>query len=224
MRSAKYFPIEKVTLVGKYDFASQSTLKKQLLPFIQAGFFGLNIAQAQKTLQKISGVKDVLITRHWPDTVQVRLIEFSPIATFNDKQYVTEDGTVFQPKVFPKRYDRLPNFESDNDSPQQVKKMIQYWDEFKVLLNREKQKSDWPQFVYIFQLKYQNAQWSMILHLKDTQLYIVLGNHFLMKRFSDFLEQLPAVLDSVQNPVKLLINLSYPNGFSAKILQPALKK
>src|SRR3546814_13758828 len=58
-------------------------------------FFAIRLDQAQAAVDKLPWVDQAEVRKHWPDVVEVRIVEHRPFARWGDDQLLSEDGDLF---------------------------------------------------------------------------------------------------------------------------------
>ena len=95
-RQPNQFPIHQVKVYGVKHIDAQETQKK-LLPFVNKGFFSVEVEQIKDQLLQIPWVADVSVRRIWPDQVVITVAEKTPVARWNDNSLLSSTGEVFSP-------------------------------------------------------------------------------------------------------------------------------
>src|SRR3546814_13097571 len=73
-------------------------------------FFAIRLDQAQAAVDKLPRVDQAEVRKHWPDVVEVRIVEHRPFARWGDDQLLSEDGDLF-PVADAEVPARLPRFD-----------------------------------------------------------------------------------------------------------------
>ena len=115
-------PIARVEVHSGFEHLSQEEVESVLYPFLQSRFFGLQLAEIQRALLATPWVKTASVRRQWPDTVQVSLQEYQPIARWGSSHLISNEGKIFLPGSVAGF--SLPLLEGPEDSAGQV--MQQY--------------------------------------------------------------------------------------------------
>jgi cell division protein FtsQ len=89
------FPIHKVTLQGRLQYASTKLIDKSINEAVNAGFFGLDVTALKAKLLAIPAIEKVKLRRIWPDTLQVQIEEYQPLAIWNKTQLISAQGQLF---------------------------------------------------------------------------------------------------------------------------------
>ncbi len=90
-------PIARVEVHSEFNYLSQDDVERVLNPFLQSRFFNLKLPAIQQALLATPWVKTASVRRQWPDTVQVSLQEYQPIARWGSSHLISNEGKVFRP-------------------------------------------------------------------------------------------------------------------------------
>jgi cell division protein FtsQ len=192
------FPIREVKVAGVYHYVSPGTLQNVMMPYVENGFFNVNVVGAKMALAKIPGIDSAEVRRVWPGTVEVSLQEEKAVAKWGNHQLLSHDGEVFQPlEVF--GLEGLPMLIGDiKDSH----KILRMYDEIKKML---------PQDKHIVKLQFTGNQWQ-VFFIKGPS--VVLGSKDIQKRLSTFLHYAPIVEKESADKEIQFIDMRYPSGFA----------
>jgi len=94
-------PIHKVDVVGELHFTDPAVIQDTVLPFVSHGFFNVDITHAKKALLSLPAIKDISITRHWPDRVSIHTTEYHAFAKWNQNDWLTPEGATFHSNFVP---------------------------------------------------------------------------------------------------------------------------
>jgi len=100
-------PVGHVDVQGRFNFVNKTLLEKEIAAGITAGFLQLDLGELKTRLQRLEWVDEVRVSRQWPDTIKVRVIEQRPIARWGSKAVLNQRGQVIELSV-PVVLDELP--------------------------------------------------------------------------------------------------------------------
>lgn len=89
------WPIRWLELNGAFQRVSAEQLRANLTPHIDSSFFTVDLAQLDQAAGRMSWVSSVRIQKKWPDTVNVSIQEFEPLAHWNRGQLISRRGHAF---------------------------------------------------------------------------------------------------------------------------------
>lgn len=115
-------PIKVVKVVGKYHFVNRQELQAMVMPYVERGFFNVNVAAAEKAMRQLPGVEKASIRRIWPDAVEISITEKKSEARLEGGRFLGTDGTIFKPK-YHVAVQSLPLFVGEKSDLPQIKKM-----------------------------------------------------------------------------------------------------
>ena len=91
-------PIESVQIEGEFNYLSEQDLKQKALPYVQAGFFSVDLKLIRQILIGLPWVEDVSIRRQWPNELRVRVIEKQPVAFWGEDGLLSSRASLFKPE------------------------------------------------------------------------------------------------------------------------------
>jgi len=94
LADATRFPISKVKITANYEHITRKQIESVLSNYTTASFFSLPARQLQQDFLALDWSDKVYIARVWPDTLQITLVEKSPVAIWNDS-LMTKEGELF---------------------------------------------------------------------------------------------------------------------------------
>lgn len=90
-------PINAFALAGKTQFTTDADIKESLLKMgALKGFWGQDVKSIQAQIVSLPWVKQAVVRKIWPNRLSVWVTEYQPAAIWNNGQFVTADGVVFQ--------------------------------------------------------------------------------------------------------------------------------
>ena len=192
------FPISEVKVDGVYHYVSPEMLQNVMMPYVENGFFNVDVAGAQMALAKIPGIDQAEVRRVWPGTVEVSLQEERAVAKWGSHQLLSQDGEVFQPlEVL--GLDNLPMFVGNNKNSHKILSM--YYKMEKVL----------PKDRCIVKLQFTGNQWQVFFKNGPS---VILGSKDIQTRLSTFLHYVPWIEKESTNKKIQSIDMRYPSGFA----------
>lgn len=90
-------PISAFALVGAPNFTTDTDVRETLLKMGGLkGFFGQNMDVVRDQLQTMPWIKDVVVRKIWPDRLSILVSEYTPVAVWNETEFLSADGVVFK--------------------------------------------------------------------------------------------------------------------------------
>ncbi|WP_439294784.1 cell division protein FtsQ/DivIB [Lonepinella sp. BR2882] len=118
-------PISAFALLGSPQYTTYSDVRDQILQMGELkGFFGQDVNAVRDQIQSMPWIKGALVRKIWPDRLSILVIEYTPVAYWNENEFVTSDGTVFS---LP--FDKLKNTDMPRlfGSDYQSKEVLEAW-------------------------------------------------------------------------------------------------
>ena len=93
----KNFPLKHVRVVATFQHISPQEIQKIAEPYLNNGFFYLNVFGLKHQLLKMPWAYDISINRIWPDTLSINIVEQQTIAKWGENSLINADGQIFSP-------------------------------------------------------------------------------------------------------------------------------
>src|SRR3546814_2362503 len=85
------WPLRTLRVAGQLERVDEQKLREAVLPYARNGFFAIRLDQARAAVDKLPWVDQAEVRKHWPDVVEVRIVEHRPFARWGDDQLLSED-------------------------------------------------------------------------------------------------------------------------------------
>jgi cell division protein FtsQ len=82
---------------GDAVHVSDDRIAEIAAPYLDASFFDVDLEGLQAKLGNLAWLREVKVSRHWPDGVVVRVSEHEPVALWGEQGVLARDGQVFTP-------------------------------------------------------------------------------------------------------------------------------
>ena len=89
------FPLAKVEVTGDLHRLDHQRLRTRLLPATTGGFFDVDVLGIRQIVEQIPWVKDVQISRRWPDQLVININERQPLARWGEMALLDQSGERF---------------------------------------------------------------------------------------------------------------------------------
>ncbi|MBL4623116.1 MAG: FtsQ-type POTRA domain-containing protein [Immundisolibacteraceae bacterium] len=93
--SGRMFPLSRVEVTGDLYRLDHQQMRQQLLPATTGGFFDVDVLRLRNLVEQIPWVKDVQISRRWPDQLVIDISERQPLARWGDGHLLDQSGIAF---------------------------------------------------------------------------------------------------------------------------------
>lgn len=102
-------PISGFALAGQKIFTTDADIKESLLKMgALKGFWGQDVEPIQAQIEALPWVKSSIVRKIWPNRLSIWITEYQPVAFWNQNQFVTQDGVVFQLPIERLKENTLP--------------------------------------------------------------------------------------------------------------------
>ncbi len=192
-------PVTLVKVNGEFVHVDRQEVANQVEPFLDKGFVQLNLVAIREQLLKQPWIFDVSIERHWPNALEIIVIEQVAIASWGEKGFLNYRGELFEPD---KRVS-IAGLPSLNGPEGAAIEVMNHFRELSELLS--------PQGLELKELTLdERGSWS--LHL-ESNVVITLGKSEIMEKMKRFLQSYQMGLEKDFARIES-IDMRYSNGFA----------
>jgi cell division protein FtsQ len=89
-------PIRHVRIEGAFANVEPEELEAVVMPLVRVNYITVDIESIERALIKVPWVMQARVTRIWPNTVQIDVMEQEPIARWGNDSLIGRDGKVFR--------------------------------------------------------------------------------------------------------------------------------
>ena len=96
MDDAQRLPLSKLVVTGERHYTRNDDIRQSILALGAPGTFmtqDVNIIQSQ--IERLPWIKQVSVRKQWPDELKIHLVEYVPVARWNDLHMVDAEGKSF---------------------------------------------------------------------------------------------------------------------------------
>ncbi|MBY0379088.1 MAG: FtsQ-type POTRA domain-containing protein [Burkholderiales bacterium] len=193
-----WFQINKIIVHGNVSNLTQENVSKMVQNRLHGTFFTLNIDIIQREFEQLPWVKDVHVTREFPDTIKVSIIEYQPIINLGNGKLLSQERLIFNGLD---KKNQLPLFTVPNN---QIDNALSLYDEIKPFISghRTELRSLVFNGVGLTKIGFSNG---MIITICDGGVFSQLQ---LLGKYWKYLQQIESNITS--------INMCYKNALAIK--------
>ncbi|PVZ88872.1 cell division protein FtsQ [Serratia sp. S1B] len=204
MKDASRLPLSKLVVTGERHYTTNDDIRQAILALGAPGTFmtqDVNIIQQQ--IERIPWIKQVSVRKQWPDELKINLVEYVPVAHWNDLHMVDADGKSFSVPLERLGKQKLPLLYGPEGSEQDV---LEGYREMNSVLAASK---------YSLKTVAMTARHSWQLAL-DNDVRLELGRDDRIGRLQRFIGLYPVLLQQAQAENKRIssVDLRYDSGAS----------
>lgn len=91
--SFRLLPIELIHVEAPFRYVSEDKIRQYLIKagVLEASFFNINMSKIIKTLKQDHWLKDISVSREWPNKIRVSFNENKPLAYLNDDSVILKE-------------------------------------------------------------------------------------------------------------------------------------
>lgn len=202
MEDAQRLPLSRLVLTGDRHYTRNDDVRQAILALGSPGTFmtqDVNIIQSQ--IERLPWIKQASVRKQWPDELKIHLVEYVPIARWNDQHMVDADGNAFSVPADRTSKQNLPMLYGPEGSQSEV---LQGYRDIGQVLAKDK---------FMLKVAAMTARRSWQLTLSNG-IRLNLGRGDTMKRLERFLELYPVLQQQAQSENKRIsyVDLRYDSG------------
>ncbi|MEX5382175.1 cell division protein FtsQ [Cronobacter muytjensii] len=202
MEDAQRLPLSKLVVTGERHYTRNDDIRQSILALGAPGTFmtqDVNIIQNQ--IERLPWIKQASVRKQWPDELKIHLVEYVPIARWNDQHMIDTDGTAFSVPSDRANKQNLPLLYGPEGSENEV---LQGYRAMGQVLAKDK-------FTLKEAAMTARRSWQVTL---SNDIKLNLGRDDTMKRLERFVELYPVLQQQAQTDGKRIsyVDLRYDSG------------
>lgn len=202
MEDAQRLPLSKMVVTGERHYTRNDDIRQAILALGSLGTFmtqDVNIIQSQ--IERLPWIKQASVRKQWPDELKIHLVEYVPIARWNDQHMVDAEGNAFSVPADRTSKQNLPMLYGPEGSENEV---LQGYRDMGQVLAKDK---------FTLKVAAMTARRSRQLTLNN-DIKLNLGRGDTMKRLQRFMELYPVLQQQAQTDGKRIsyVDLRYDSG------------
>ncbi|MCK5477404.1 MAG: FtsQ-type POTRA domain-containing protein [Methylococcales bacterium] len=198
-QGADWLPVKYVRIEGAFQYIAKDKIKQVLRGRVNKGLYNADIQQIQKSVKHLPWVESVKVKRVWPDAIDIRIVEQTPVVRWRSEGLLNKVGEIFIPDNI-KQFNHLPLLVGPVGYE---KKLLEIMKGVATVL------SDQEMELIEFRINERRA-WNMKL---QNGLELILGRNEPLNKFQIFLKTF-ALLGKEQVEKVGIVDLRYPNGYA----------
>ncbi|MFD0965625.1 cell division protein FtsQ/DivIB [Seminibacterium arietis] len=102
-------PISAFALLGTPTFTTDDDVRDALQKFGSLkGFFGQDIDVLGEQIQTMPWIREAVVRKIWPNRLSIMVSEYTPVATWNETEFLSDDGVIFKLPADKLKAENLP--------------------------------------------------------------------------------------------------------------------
>ena len=197
--AAERWPLRTLRVQGSLQNVDEQVLRATVLPYARRGFFAVRLEDAQAAVARLPWVERAEVRKHWPDILEVHVVEHRPFARWGDDRLLSEHG-----RLFPVRGIRVPASLPHLGGPDaRVPEVVALYNESRALF------ASTGNDVRALKLDARGS-WSLVL---SDGAEVIVGRSDARPRLGRFARLLPQLVNQPQRVLRRA-DLRYTNGFA----------
>lgn len=204
MKDAHRLPLLWLVITGERHYTTNDDIRQAILTLeIPNSFMKHDVNIIQQKIEQIPWIKQVSVRKQWPNELKIYIVEYVPVARWNDLHLLDNSGKVFSAPEDRINNQPMPMLYGPEGSEKKI--LINYHNINEMLMSAK------------FQLKVvsMNARHSWQLMLRDDT-KLELGRYDRTKRLQRFIGIYPVLLKQARNDNKRIsyVDLRYDSGLA----------
>lgn len=202
MEDAQRLPLSKLVVTGDRHYTRNDDIRQSILALGSPGTFmtqDVNIIQQQ--IERLPWIKQASVRKQWPDELKIHLVEYVPIARWNDQHMIDAQGNAFSVPASRTSKQILPMLYGPEGSENEV---LQGYRDMGHVLAKDR-------FTVKEAAMTARRSWQLTL---TNDIKLNLGRGDTMKRLARFVELYPVLQQQSQADAKRIsyVDLRYDSG------------
>lgn len=122
--------ITNIHLEGHQPASVQEAMRERLSEYQNEGFFDVDLATMQASLEEIPWVRNVSVNRQWPDALVVSADTWQPVAKWGEDQWLDNTGRIFSLDLVHTGALNLPELKGAEEDAVEIFRMNQQIDQW----------------------------------------------------------------------------------------------
>ncbi|AHG21210.1 cell division protein FtsQ [Chania multitudinisentens RB-25] len=121
MKDASRLPLSKLVVTGERHYTTNDDIRQAILVLGAPGtFMTQDVDIIQQQIERLPWIKQASVRKQWPDELKIHLVEYVPVAHWNDLHMVDAEGKSFSVPAERLGKQKLPLFYGPEGSEQDV--------------------------------------------------------------------------------------------------------
>lgn len=197
-------PLSKLIIIGERHYTTDDDIRQTVLASISLKtYMNQDINVIQKKIKKIPWIKTVNVSKQWPNTLKIHLVEYVPMVSWNNLYFLDNIGNMFSIPSHKKIECKLPRLYGPEGSELDV--LHGYVIINKILVTKK---------IYIKSLTMSaRHSWQLLL---NNNICIKLGREHLINRIKRFIKIYSILIhqSKIYNNCISYIDLRYETGLA----------
>lgn len=96
MNDASRLPLSKLVVTGQTHYTRNDDIRQAILSLGEPGtFMSQDVDVIQQQIERLPWIQQVSVRKQWPDELKIHLVEYVPVARWNDTHMVDAEGKSF---------------------------------------------------------------------------------------------------------------------------------
>ena len=97
LRKPDTLPIKKIHALGSFVKVDEAMLRTVIAKVLDGGYFAVNVTEVQHAVESLAWIKSASVSRIWPDTISISVVEEQATAVWAKGGLVNQQGAVILP-------------------------------------------------------------------------------------------------------------------------------
>lgn len=121
MKDASRLPLSRLVVTGERHYTTNDDIRQAILALGAPGtFMTQDVDVIQQQIERLPWIKQASVRKQWPDELKIHLVEYVPVARWNDLHMVDAEGKAFSVPAEQAGKQKLPLLYGPEGSEQDV--------------------------------------------------------------------------------------------------------
>ncbi|MFW7200252.1 cell division protein FtsQ [Serratia sp. BNK-17] len=121
MKDASRLPLSRLVVTGERHYTTNDDIRQAILALGAPGtFMTQDVDVIQQQIERLPWIKQASVRKQWPDELKIHLVEYVPVARWNDLHMVDAEGKAFSVPAERAGKQKLPLLYGPEGSEQDV--------------------------------------------------------------------------------------------------------
>ncbi|WP_034912262.1 MULTISPECIES: cell division protein FtsQ [Erwinia] len=202
MNDASRLPLSRLVVTGQMHYTTHDDIRQAILSLGAPGtFMSQDVDVIQQQIERLPWIQQVSVRKQWPDELKIHLVEYVPVARWNDLHMVDAEGKSFSVPASHLGKEAMPMLHGPEGSEAEV---LAGYHQMRDALAASKLKLKVASMTA-------RRSWQLVL---DDDIRLELGRNDDMKRLKRFTQLYPSLQQQAQAENKRIsyVDLRYDSG------------
>lgn len=94
--ASERWPFRNLRISGEFSQVQADQVSAATAPVLGKGFFAVDLKTVRERVELLPWVEAAEVRKHWPDLLEIRILEHHAVATWGERQLINTNGNLFE--------------------------------------------------------------------------------------------------------------------------------